>query len=171
VASKAAPVRATRPAATRPARVAVPRWLLVTSLSLCLLGLGMAGYLSYEHHTASTTLSCPDTGAINCVKVTTSSYSRFLGLPVSDLGLAFFAAMTALCLPAAWRSDLPALRLARLGVATGGVGFVLYLVWAELFQIDAICLWCTGVHVVTAALFAVIAVGTALFPASTPSSA
>ena len=29
-------------------------------------------------------------------------------------------------------------------------------------MIDAICLWCTAVHVLTVALFAVIAFGTAL---------
>ena len=39
-----------------------------------------------------------------------------------------------------------------------------YLAWAELYKIDAICLWCTAVHVLTAALFGVIAVGTALLP-------
>jgi uncharacterized membrane protein len=54
------------------------------------LGLAVSGYLSYEHHMSSTTLSRPDTATINCVKVTTSSYSSLLGMPVSDLGLAFF---------------------------------------------------------------------------------
>jgi uncharacterized membrane protein len=146
------------------AQTAVPRWLPITSLILCLLGLGVAGYLSYEYHTASTTLSCPDTGTINCAKVTTSSYSRFLGLPVSDLGLAFFMVMAVLCLPAAWRSTSSPLRVLRLAAAAGGVVFVLYLVWAELFEIDAICLWCTAVHVITAALFGVIAIGTAMLP-------
>lgn len=152
------------------AQTAVPRWLPITSLILCLLGLGIAGYLSYEHHTASTTLSCPDTGTINCVKVTTSSYSRFLGLPVSDLGLAFFAVLAALCLPAAWRSTSSSLRIIRLAAAAGGVVFVLYLVWAELFEIDAICLWCTAVHVITAALFGLIAIGTAMLPQPGPAS-
>jgi uncharacterized membrane protein len=44
------------------------------------------------------------------------------------------------------------------------VVFVLYLVWAELFRIDAICLWCTVVHVVTLALFAVVVLEVALRP-------
>ncbi len=42
-----------------------------------------------------------------------------------------------------------------------GVGFVAYLVYTELFTLDAICLWCTAVHVITLGLFAVIALGTA----------
>jgi uncharacterized membrane protein len=49
-----------------------------------------------------------------------------------------------------------------LAVVSVGAVFVLYLVWVELFRVDAICLWCTAVHVVTVALFAVIAFGSAL---------
>jgi len=43
-----------------------------------------------------------------------------------------------------------------------GVAMVLHLVYAELFQIDAICLWCTTVHVITVVLFAVVLVAEAL---------
>jgi uncharacterized membrane protein len=142
----------------------VPRWLPATSLILSLLGLAVSGYLSYEHHTSATTLSCPNTATINCLKVTTSSYSSFLGMPVSDLGLAFFVVMTVLCLPALWRSPAASVRVVRLATSAAGVVFVFYLAWAELYKIDAICLWCTAVHVLTAALFGVIAVGTALLP-------
>jgi uncharacterized membrane protein len=42
-----------------------------------------------------------------------------------------------------------------------GVGMVLYLVYAELFILDAICLWCTAVHVLALALFAVVGFGAA----------
>jgi uncharacterized membrane protein len=65
-------------------------------------------------------------------------------MPVAVLGLAFFLAMTALSLPAAWR--LRRLDAVRVGGAVLGVVGVLYLVWAELFRVRAICLWCTGVH-------------------------
>jgi uncharacterized membrane protein len=148
----------------------VPRWLPATSLILSLLGLAVSGYLSYEHHTSATTLSCPNTATINCLKVTTSSYSSFLGMPVSDLGLAFFMVMTVLCLPALWRSPAASVRVVRLATAAAGVVFVFYLAWAELYKIDAICLWCTAVHIITAALFGVLAVGSALLPASLSSS-
>ena len=37
-----------------------------------------------------------------------------------------------------------------------------YLVYAELFRIDAICLWCSAVHVITALLFGLVCFGTAL---------
>ncbi|GAB3929064.1 hypothetical protein GCM10029976_028010 [Kribbella albertanoniae] len=45
-----------------------------------------------------------------------------------------------------------------------GVVFVLYLVWAELFRINAICLWCTVVHALTLVLFALVVIRTALPP-------
>jgi uncharacterized membrane protein len=142
----------------------VPRWVSLTSVLLSLAGLAVASYLSYEHFTESSTLACPDTGAINCVKVTSSSYASIAGVPVAVLGLLFFVAMTLLCLPAAWAvtgQRAAALRRVRLLGALAGIVFVLYLIWAELFAIDAICLWCTAVHVLTIALFAVVAFGTA----------
>jgi uncharacterized membrane protein len=45
--------------------------------------------------------------------------------------------------------------LLRLIFAIAGIGFVLWLVTAELLIIKAICLWCTGVHLTTFALFVV----------------
>jgi uncharacterized membrane protein len=133
-------------------------------LLLCLIGLGASAYLTFEHFSSSTTLACPDTGAINCVKVTTSSYSHLFGVPVALLGLLFYLVVTVLCLPVMWRSDKTWVGRARLVATVGGVAFVLYLVWAELFRIEAICLWCTVVHATTIALFAVVLLAAALRP-------
>ncbi len=140
----------------------VPVWVPVVSLVLCMAGLAVSAFLTYEHYTSSTTLSCPSTGVIDCLKVTESSYATVFGIPVAVLGLLFFVAATPLCMPAAWRSPIRALVWVRIGGAAVGVVFVLYLVWAELFRIDAICLWCTSVHVITVLLFFVICFGTAL---------
>ena len=140
---------------------APPRWLPVTSLLLVLAGVAVAGYLTVEHYTASTTLACPETGVVNCQKVTTSAQSTVLGIPVALLGLLFFLTLVPACLPVAWRSGQPAVRWGRVVFALAGVGFVLYLIYAELFVLDAICLWCTAVHLIAVALFAVIALGTA----------
>jgi uncharacterized membrane protein len=139
-----------------------PRWLPWVSVALVVAGLGVATYLTVEHFTASTTLACPETGTINCQKVTSSAQSKFVGIPVAVLGVAYFLGMLALVLPAAWRSDDRRLRAGRLVAAGLGVLFALYLVYAELFVINAICLWCTVVHVLAFALFTVVALGTAL---------
>ena len=121
---------------------------------ISLLGLGISIYLTVEHFTAGTTFACPETGAINCQKVTTSAWSHIGPVPVAVLGLVFFAGMTVLCSPPAWR--LPALLPLRVAGAVVGVLSALYLVWVELFRVDAICLWCTAVHVCTLALLAAV---------------
>ncbi|GAA0734537.1 vitamin K epoxide reductase family protein [Dactylosporangium roseum] len=139
----------------------VQSWVPVVSLVLSAVGLAVSGYLTYEHFTAATTLACPDTGTLNCVKVTTSEQSAVLGIPVAVLGLVYFVIMLVASLPALWRSRRPGIRTGRLAFAAVGVLFVFYLVFAELFTLDAICLWCTVVHVLAVGLFAVVALGTA----------
>ncbi|TDC15530.1 vitamin K epoxide reductase family protein [Kribbella albertanoniae] len=136
-------------------------WLV---LSLSAIGVLVSAYLTYEHFTAGTTLACPDSGVVNCVKVTSSQYSKLFGVPVALLGLLFFIGMTALSVPAFWRTASPWPSRARLAGVVVGVVFVLYLVWAELFRINAICLWCTVVHALTLVLFALVVIRTALPP-------
>jgi uncharacterized membrane protein len=140
------------------------RWAPLSSTALCLSGLAASTYLTVEHFSSSPSYACPVSATINCIKVTTSSYSELLGIPVAVLGLLFFLGMTPLCLPVAWRSANPWPARLRLAGSSLGVVFVVYLVWAELFRIDAICLWCTGVHAVTLALFAVVVLESALRP-------
>jgi uncharacterized membrane protein len=115
-----------------------------------------AGYLAFEHLTASATLACSESGIVNCAKVTTSSYSTVGGIPVAFLGLGYFVVMAVLCSPVVYRAARPQLRLLRLGAAATGVVMMLYLLWVELFALDAICLWCTGVHVFTLVMFAAV---------------
>jgi uncharacterized membrane protein len=131
------------------------RWQPIATLVLSIVGLGIATYLTITHFD-KVALVCSDSGTINCTKVTTSPQSEILGIPVAMLGLAFFIPMIALCLPAAWRSTDRRVHLARLIVSATGVGMILYLIIAELFIIKAICLWCSGVHLVTFILFVII---------------
>jgi uncharacterized membrane protein len=131
------------------------RWQPVATLLLSLAGLGVATYLTVTHFD-KTALVCTDNGAINCAKVTSSPQSEILGIPVAMLGLAFFVPMIALCLPAAWRAADRRIHLARLILSIIGVGMILYLIIAELFIIKAICLWCSGVHVITFLLFVIV---------------
>jgi uncharacterized membrane protein len=148
----------------------VVRWagggLPLTTLIVSILGVADSAYLVYQHFSQSTTFAgCPDTGTINCEKVTTSPWSYLFGshlLPVSVLGLAFFLFMVVVNSPWGWRAPWPAVHWVRLGASIVGVVLVLYLIWAELFRINAICLFCTGVHLLTFILFALI-VGKAAF--------
>lgn len=145
-----------------------PRWASPVSLLICVVGIAVASYLTYAHYTSASNLACSDTGTINCAKVTTSAQSRFLGMPVAVLGLAFFVGMTALCLPFAWRRQEPVVRYARLLATVVGLGMILWLVYAELAIIKAICIYCTVVHGLTLVLFFVVVVATVLGTGSTP---
>jgi len=125
-------------------------------LGLSLLATGLTTYLTVTHYTDPTALACPDTGIINCTAVTTSSWSVILGVPVALLGLLWAVGMMALNSPWAWSSPIRWLDAARLPLSGAGALMVLYLVYVELFRVDAICLWCTAVHLTTIALFGVI---------------
>ncbi len=133
------------------------RWLPMTTFILSLAGLGLSVYLTITHYTDTSLAGCPVNSTINCTKVTTSPESVIFGIfPVAVLGLAFYVFMVAINSPWAWRAGLPAIRWARLAAVVTGIVFVLYLVYAELFKIDAICEYCTGVHVITFILFGLI---------------
>jgi uncharacterized membrane protein len=124
------------------------------SLFFAVAGLLISIYLTVEHYTTATLLACPQSVTINCQKVTTSRWSHVGPLPVALLGLLYFLAMTALCTPIAWRRPI----LDRLRVTAAGIGVVtvIYLVWIELFRVNAICLWCTAVHACMIGLLATV---------------
>jgi uncharacterized membrane protein len=139
----------------------LPSWAVPAALALSAAGLALSVYLTIEHYTAPGTLACPANAAVDCEQVTTSDQSTLVGIPVALLGVVFFTAALALCLPMVWRRPDPRLWRIRIGVAALGLAFVLYLIFAELFLIEALCLWCTAVHLVAFGLFAVVVLATA----------
>jgi len=161
--SRPSPARVAAPvkpaAAEEPA--APPLWFQLTTWILSLGGLAVSIYLTIAHFNTSVTLACPATSTVNCEKVTTSPQSYAFGIPVAVLGLVFYVFLAVVNSPWAWRITWPPLRWARVGSMVVGILFVLYLIYAELFSIGAICLWCTSVHVITFALFVLIVFGAA----------
>ena len=134
----------------------VARWVAPVTVALALGGLAASVYLTIAHFTDPELLVCSDSGTVNCTAVTTSAQSTFLGIPVALLGLLWFAGMLALCLPVAWNAADRRVHLLRFAAALGGIGFVLWLVYAELVIVGAICLWCTVAHVLAFGLFVVV---------------
>jgi uncharacterized membrane protein len=121
---------------------------------LSIYGLGASIYLTIAHYDTHITLACSDKGIVNCAAVTTSPESMVFGIfPVALLGLLFYVFLAAINSPWAWRLTWPPVNWARLGSAIAGMGFVLYLIYAEVVQIGAICLWCTSVHIATFLIF------------------
>lgn len=138
-----------------------PRWAAPATIVASAVGLAVSVYLAVEHFTASTTLACPETGVVNCQKVTTSEASTVFGVPLTVLGVLFFAGMLLVGLPAVWRSPSVVVRRGRMVFAAAGAVSVIYLVYVELFVINALCLWCTAVHAMALALFGIVSFATA----------
>ena len=132
-------------------------WLQITTLVLALAGLGVSIYLTIAHFTESALAGCSESGLVNCTKVTTSPQSYVFGIPVAVLGLAFFVFAVAIMSPWAWQSARREVHLVRMASMVVAIGFVLYLIYAELFTIGSICLYCTSVHAIMFLLFVLTA--------------
>ncbi len=127
-------------------------------MGTALAGIGVSIYVTILHY-AHVAPVCSDSGAIDCQKVLTSPQSVFLGIPVPVYGLVFFIAMFVACIPKLWRTTLWWVPWVRLGMSVVGILFALRLIYEELFVIRSLCLWCTGAHVLSFAMFVIIVTG------------
>ena len=119
-----------------PARDTVDRRLRLAIGVLCLIGIGVATYLTYTHY-AGLNVVCPVSGG--CETVQKSVYSKLDGVPVAVLGLAGYIGIL---ISLAVRNELG--RAAGFGLALVGCLFSLYLTYREVFTIKAICPWCVS---------------------------
>jgi uncharacterized membrane protein len=149
------------PEGKRPALVP-PGWVPITSTIICLIALADSAYLTFIHYVNPDGLFCSTSGFINCTAVTTSVYSHPFGIPVADAGLVWSFVMLLLCSPQGWRASSRWVSPIRLAGSIAGVGMVFYLLYVELFELGHLCEFCSIVHLMTIALFIVVAFGTAL---------
>jgi uncharacterized membrane protein len=121
-------------------------WVRRAVIVLSLIGVGIAGYLTWVHY-AGLEVVCLAGGG-GCEKVQSSDYAELAGIPVALLGLLGYIGIlgSTLFLP-----DETG-RLCSAFLALVGFGFSMYLTWAELFRIHAICQWCVGSAVLMTAL-------------------
>ena len=131
-------------------------------LLLTIIGIADTIYLTIAHYSTVVSLVCPDKGIINCAKVTSSSYSEIFGVPVSLFGLIFFIGMLVLQLPMLWRSTNNLIRNGRLAYSLVGLATIFWFVYVEFHRLNAICLYCTLVHVLTFGLFVSTIIGMSL---------
>ncbi len=127
-------------------------WRLLFPL-LCLLGLGVAGYLAFVE-TAQVEAVCGPVGDCNAVQQ--SSYALLFGfLPIGVLGVTGY-----LLILLSWilgrlanqrLTDLSSLAI--LGMTTFGVLFSIYLTFLEPFVIGATCAWCLSSAIIMTVLF------------------
>jgi uncharacterized membrane protein len=140
----------TRSAGARRAGTSVDQRLKVAIGILCLIGVGIAGYLTYVHYEGLKVL-CLSSGG--CETVQSSRYAKLDGIPVPVLGLVGYISILG---SLALRGD-PG-RTAGFGFALIGFLFSMYLTYRELFTIKAICQWCVGSAVVMTVLAVLTAV-------------
>ena len=122
--------------------------LRVATAVLALVGIGIAGYLTWVHY-AGLDPVCVGGGG-GCEQVQASRWSELAGVPVALLGLIAYATILAsLALP----DELG--RTAAAFVSLVGFGFSAWLTYVELEKIDAVCQWCVASALVMTALAAV----------------
>ena len=109
-------------------------------------GVAVSVYLTILHF-AGFVPACPVTSHVNCEVVLSSQYGLIAGttIPTSAAGIVWFAVSVVLWLrPFGWMQ----LAWSAIGLAT-----VLYLVFVEIVQLGAICLWCTAAHLLVLFIF------------------
>lgn len=117
---------------------------------ICTLGLGVAGYLTYNK-IAGGKIACP-VGGTGCSIVQKSEYAEFAGIPVPYLGLfGWISILLSLLIP----GDIGRAATALLGVF--GFLFSMYLTYLEIWVIEAICQWCVA-NAVLMTFLAIVAV-------------
>jgi uncharacterized membrane protein len=119
------------------------RALRIAVAGLALAGAAIAAYLTYAKY-ADATIACSTGG---CETVQESEYAEILGLPVPVLGLAGYLAIFATAL---FRGEMA--RLVGAALALGGLAFSVYLIFVQIFAIEAFCQWCLASDVVMALL-------------------
>lgn len=128
-------------------------WPRLAAILLAVLGIGVAGYLTWAEVTGNETV-CAETGLINCETVQTSAYATTFGIPVALLGLVGFIAMLAILL---LEDQIPFLatygRTLVLAAALFGVLFQLYLSVIEATVLEAWCQWCVASFVIVTLIF------------------
>jgi uncharacterized membrane protein len=125
------------------------RFRLVALLAIA--GLFASLYMLLYHLGFYGVLAC---GPGSCDVVQASKWARFLGIPVSAWGLAWYGAVLvlALVLQAGRPETGFAGRLLGLA-AVAGLAFSAYLTALELFVIHAVCSWCVVSAALAVAIF------------------
>jgi uncharacterized membrane protein len=119
---------------------------------LALIGIPLAGYLTWVHYDASA-LVC---GLGSCHTVQESEFATIGPIPVALLGLGMYVLIFACNALARWRPHLSlATTSVAFGIALCGTIYALYLTWLEVAVIGAMCQWCVASAMLTVLLVVV----------------
>lgn len=129
-------------------------------LILALIGIAVSIYAVWAHGRieAGQSTGCSISDSISCDAVLGSKWGKFYGIPLGYFGLVFWAIVliTSISSPG---TDLKMAALQRLGVATVGLVFSVFLFYIAEFVIKKTCPICLSTHLTSLANFVCAVVG------------
>ena len=141
--------------AVAPARALGTEWLRVVAVALSVLGILVAGYMTWAELTDNETV-CIDVGSIDCAAVQDSAYAKTFGVPVALLGLVGYVAILGVLVLEDQFQLLAAYgRTLVVGFALFGVIFQTYLTYVEAAVLEKWCQWCVASYVIITALLVI----------------
>lgn len=117
-------------------------------LLLSVIGVGIAGYLTYTHFDESA-LVC---AVGDCGTVQSSKYSEIGPVPIAILGLGMYVALGLLAfsrMRGGLGMSFKQATIAAWAITLAGFAYALYLTYLEIWVIKAICQWCVASAIVT----------------------
>lgn len=130
-----------------------PNIVRIVSLILVAVGIAITAYLSYTKLT-NTAVQCVEGGAFNCEIVQGSVYSKMFGIPVAYLGFATYLTLGALLI---LENRIAFLReygvMLFFGITLFAFLFSMWLVYVQVFRLEALCPWCLAHEVTMTLLF------------------
>ncbi|MHB8588820.1 MAG: vitamin K epoxide reductase family protein [Candidatus Dormibacteraceae bacterium] len=128
--------------------------LQALALAAGLAGLAISIYLTVVHF-STIPLACPANSVVNCEQVLSSPYAVIAGsaIPTSAAGIVWFAVSALLA--AGQLAGRTHLSRVQLGWSAVGLVTVLWLVFVEIVELGAVCLWCSAGHVLVLLIFLV----------------
>ncbi len=128
-------------------------WLYIISILLVVIGIGISGYLSYVKLT-DVPMVCVAGSVFNCEVVQNSVYARLFNIPIAWLGLATYLVIGALLI---LQNRLAFLReygvMIQFGIILFAFLFSVWLVYVQVFRLQALCMWCLSHEAIMTLLF------------------
>jgi uncharacterized membrane protein len=127
--------------------------LQLLALFAGLAGIGISIYLTVVHYSSIAPV-CPANAVVNCEQVLSSPYAVIGGssVPTSAAGIIWFAVSAGLAYTLL-RRPRPRIAKAQLAWSAAGLVTALYLVYIEIVQLGAVCVWCSAAHVLVLVVF------------------
>lgn len=135
------------------------KWALYVVVAAAVLGIVIASVVTSQHMRIEkegllNESFCAISETINCDIVNASSYSEFIGVPISWWGLTFYLVMMGLALYAAIsKGDARATVSIAWLMSIGSVLYSAYLAYILAYVLEVVCIECIAMYAVNALIF------------------